>query len=150
MATLPAPTQSNLTTDVDLFPPQEQLTINRFADRVIGRKAFMYFIVPHQNGVVSLANRLEWIYFDLQTGRYDTLRPRLTLRVGGAVTHNAESESALAGTQEAASAGNAFYAGIDQLDSTRQSVRLPVLIRSIANVLIVAMLLGMVFILIKK
>lgn len=156
IATLPAPATPNATADVDVFPPEEQQTINRAGDGVTGQKSFTYFVVPHQNGAVSLANRFQWIYFNLETARYDTLRPRLTLQVGGrdpAAIRALQSLSAVAGIVQDGTpnpAGTSLYTGIEAMDSTGQPVNVPVLIRAIANVLIVLMLLGMVFIFFRK
>lgn len=157
IATLPAPATLSDSTAVDVFPPEERHTVNNEGNQVTGRKTFTYFIVPHHNGVVSLANRFQWIYFDPQTARYDTLRPHLQLKVGGsaeAMTANAGQPVDLLGTNgellKLTPGGDSLYAGIEALDSTRQPISIPVLIRSIANVLIVMMLLGMIFVFFKK
>lgn len=157
IATLPAPTTRNERTDMDIFPPEERHTLTHAGNQVTGRKSFTYFIVPHQNGLVTLADRFQWIYFDPQTARYQVLRPRLQLQVGGrslpsagnvalSITSTKISEEGASATP----AGNSLYAGIEAMDSTHQSISIPVLIRAVANVLIVIMLLGMIFVFFKK
>lgn len=143
IATLTPPTLSD-SSDVDIFPPEERQTINRIGGQISGRKSFSYFLVPHQNGVVQLANRFRWIYFDPQRNRYDTLRPRLRLRVGG----SAETvvDTVLANQLDSQS----LYAGIDRLDSSQQPILLADLVRIIANALLVLMLAGMIYVFIKK
>lgn len=155
IATLSAPVTVSATADVDIFPPEQRQVVNHFGDRVVGRKTFTYFIVPHQNGTLALANRLQWIYFDPQSARYDTLRPELTVQVGGsgatAKLSSSMSLSAINGTAESSQLANgSLYAGIEALDSTEQPINGPALIRAVANVMIVVMLVGLVFVFFKK
>lgn len=157
IAALPTPTAPVATADIDVFPPEEQHTLSRTDNRVTGHKTFTYFIVPHQNGLISLADRFQWIYFDPQTARYDTLRSKLRLSIGGnyAVANTNTSgqmaQSAVDGQDHPGDPGEgSIYAGIQAMDSTRQPINTGVLIRAIANVLIVLMLLGMVFVFFKK
>ncbi|MCK8491572.1 BatD family protein [Spirosoma sp. RP8] len=156
IATLPAPATLNDTTAVDIFPPKERHTIENNGTQVTGRKLFTYFIVPHQDGSIPLVNRFQWIYFNPHTARYDTLRPRAQLQVGGkgaGLLANATVQAALSGTTGEvvpATTGNSLYSGIEAIDSTQQSMSVPALIRSIANVLIVIMLLGVIFVFFKK
>ncbi len=157
IATLPAPVIQYEQAELDVFPPEERHSISHSGSEITGSKIFTYFIVPHQNGVVSLANHFQWIYFDPKTARYDTLRPRLELRVGDNGSVPLSNMNTLTGAAVAngeavpgAPVGNSLYAGIEAMDSTRQPISISVLIRSIANVLIVLMLFGMVFVLVKK
>ena len=155
IAALPAPTPPVEGINLDVFPPQERQTLNRLADRVTGRKTFTYFIVPRQNGLFSLAKWFQWIYFDPQTARYDTLRAGLQLRAGGSgptFVARAEGPVSASGVEAATavSAGNSLYAGIENMDSTRQPTSGPGLIRAGANLLILLMLLGMIFVFFKK
>lgn len=157
IATLSAPIELSKTADVDLFPPKERHTIRHGGSQVSGQKTFTYFIIPRQNGTVKLAEHFQWIYFDPQRARYDTLRPRLQVEVGGtsestlAATSAPAERTSVAGDQASASpSGVSLYAGIKALDSTQQPISIPVLIRAVANVLIVLMLLGMIFVFFKR
>ncbi len=154
IATLPAPVLLADSGNVDIFPPEERLTINRDGTQITGHKSFAYFIVPNQNGRVSLANRFQWVYFDPQSARYDTLRPRLTLRVGGVADPSDEAVStdeSVAGTSEKSSlAARSIYAGLKTQDSSEQPINQIELIRGLASVLIVLMLVGVIFIIVKK
>lgn len=143
IAALISPTLSD-SSDVDIFPPEERQTINRIGGQISGRKAFSYFLVPHQNGTVSLVSRFRWIYFDPQRAQYDTLRPRLRVRVGGPA--EAGMDTALANRL----ASQSLYAGIDRLDSSEQSMAVTDLVRVLANILIVVMLAGTIYIFFKK
>ncbi|GAB3733314.1 BatD family protein [Spirosoma lituiforme] len=157
IATLPAPGLLAGQSEIDVFPPEARHTITHGGNEVTGRKTFTYYIVPHQNGLVSLANYVQWVYFDPQRALYDTLRPQLQLQVGGngagvLTNTNIASSSVVTNgeTVPGAPVVNSIYAGVEGMDSTRQPVSIPVLIRSMANVLILVMLLGMVFVLVRK
>lgn len=157
VATLPAPVLLNEPAEADIFPPEEKHTLSHNGAKITGRKTFTYFIVPHQNGSIPLANRFQWIYFDPQTNRYDTLRPRVVLQVGD----NKLPESTKAFMPVSASVvvgeglpetamGTSLYTGLEAMDSTRQPISVPVLIRAVANVLIMLMLVGMIFVFFRK
>ncbi len=157
IATIPAPALVSENNELDIFPPEEKHAISHFGNQITGRKTFSYFIVPRQNGQVSLANHFQWIYFDPKTARYDTLRPKVRLQVGSKNTQDgsqpvilSDAASVSSETAQVASTDRSFYAGITAMDSTRQPIRISVLIRAIANVLIVIMLVGMVFVFFKK
>lgn len=146
---LPAPlVLSN--TDFDVFPPEIRQTVNRTNGPVTGQKTFRYFIVPKQNGQFSLGNTFQWVYFNPQTAQYDTLRSRLSVRVGGqtALTVDVARDSVRVDSTE--TGAGSIYSGLDQADSSRQPLNIPVLIRAIANVLIVVMLLGIIYVFFKK
>jgi hypothetical protein len=152
IATLPAPTLVNQVADFDVFPPEERHTVVQNGNQVTGHKTFTYFIVPHQNGLISLANHFQWIYFDPKTARYDTIQPHVDLLVGGK-KKAAGAQALIPGSQsetDGASAANSLYTGIDTMDSTQQPISISTLVRSIANVLILVMLLGMLVVFFKK
>lgn len=151
IATLPAPALINQVPDFDVFPPEERHTVVQNGNQITGNKTFTYFIVPHQNGRISLGKHFQWIYFDPRTARYDTIQPRVDLLVGGKKT--ATGTLALIPGDQAetdAPAANSLYAGIEAMDSTRQPVNISTLVRSIANVLILVMLLGILIVFFKK
>lgn len=153
ITTLPAPTIGEDQADMDVFPPEARQVIDRTDDRITGRKMFSYFLVPHQNGTFPLANRLQWVYFDPQRSRYDTLQPRLHLTVGGRQAVASATDTALGDLPDNTSvgqAGQSLYAGIERVDSTEQPIQIPQLIRALANVLIVLMLLGVIFVIFRK
>jgi hypothetical protein len=156
IATLPAPATLSDSSSTDIFPPEEQQLINRDGTRITGRKSFSYFIVPHRNGTVSLANRFQWVYFDPQSARYDTLRPRLSLRVGG-VADSSDGATVVATDEPITGSGKgtnlaarSIYAGLKTQDSQQQPLNPAQLIRLLASSLIVLMLVGVVFIIVKK
>ncbi len=156
IAALPAPAMSNTDSELDVFPPETRQVLNRTVAGVTGRKTFTYFLVPHQQSPIPLTGRFEWIYFNPRTGRYDTLQPATVLRVGNlnATTNlaNAGNASNIGADTTVTSTGSSgsIYDGIETLDSRRQPVSMAVLVRAAANVFIVLMLLGMIFVFFKR
>ena len=152
IATLPAPALVNQVSDFDVFPPEERHTVVQNGNQITGHKTYTYFIVPHQNGLISLANHFQWIYFDPRTARYDTIQPRVELQVGGKKRLAGAPALIPGGSPETdgVSVANSLYAGIEAMDSTQQPVSVSTLVRSIANGLIVVMLLGMLVVFFKK
>ena len=134
--------------EVDVFPPQVQDQIDRSDGQISGYKSFRYFLIPKQKGTLALAERFFWVYFDPQSGRYDTLRPQTVLRIGESSDDPAVGivpSDTLDGTGHPS-----IYAGLEQTDSTEQFINWPVLIRAAANVLIIVMILGTLFVFARK
>ncbi len=134
--------------EMDVFPPQIQEQIDHTDNRVSGYKSFSYYLIPKQKGTLALAKRFFWVYFDPQSGQYDTLRPQTVLRVGEASdepTVGIVPSDTLDGTGRPS-----IYAGLEQTDSSEQSINWPVLIRAAANVLIIVMILGTLFVFARK
>ncbi|XWW47458.1 BatD family protein [Fibrella sp. USSR17] len=134
--------------ELDVFPPQVQSYIGRTGDQVSGYKSFRYFLIPKQKGTLTLAKRFFWVYFDPQSGRYDTLRPQTVLTVGEAsdgLARGIVPSDTLDGTGRPS-----IYAGLEQIESTEQFINWPVLIRAMANVLIILMILGTLFVFARK
>ena len=134
--------------DLEVFPPTMQEQISRTDEQVSGYKRFRYFLIPKQKGTLALANRFFWVYFDPQTARYDTLRPQTVL----SVTNPGDSlTTGIVLTDTVTTNGrSSIYSGLEQTDSTRQSLNIPVLVRSLANVLIVLMILGTIYVYARK
>ncbi len=149
IAALPAPVVV-ANADFDVFPPEIRQTVSRTNGPVTGQKTFRYFIVPKQNGEFSLGNTFQWVYFNPQTAQYDTLRSRLSVRVGGQASLTADLARDSVRVDSTGTGAGSIYQGIDLADSSRQPLNIPVLIRAIANVLIVVMLLGIIYVFFKK
>ena len=125
----------------DVYAPEVQQTIRHANNQISGIKSFSYFIVPKQNGKYLMGDYFKWVYFDPVRNQYDTLRSVLKLDVGG---ENIEEETI------ANDNVGSIYANIEKLDSSKQSINIQEMIKQIANVLLVAMLIGMVFIFLNK
>nr|WP_266369410.1 BatD family protein [Tellurirhabdus rosea] len=127
----------------DIFPPEEKQEIERQEAPVTGYKRFRYLLVARQNGAVPLGRIFQYIFFNPQKARYDTLRSAITLRVGGAAA-DGETDTVQVGLP------GSIYTGIEKTDSLRQPINPHELIRVLANVSIVIMILGMLYLLWKK
>ncbi|MDN3687827.1 BatD family protein [Cyclobacterium jeungdonense] len=68
---------------LNTFDPNEQLQINRGRGKVTGMKEFGYFITLNEQEEVALKDHFEWIYFNPQLARYDTLIPQAIVQVTG-------------------------------------------------------------------
>ncbi len=150
IAALPPP-RVNSGPDFDVFPPEIHQVINRTGNAITGHKSFRYFLVPKQKGELPLGNTFQWIYFNPQTTRYDTLRSRLAMRVGGqGVTFGIPVPDSVQVSPAETEAQNSIYTGLGQIDSTHQPLNFPVLVRAVANVLIVVLMAGMIYVFFKK
>ncbi len=144
IATLPAPKQMS-DSELDIFPPETRHTVAYASGKVTGRTVFQYFLIARKNnGLLPLLNHFQWVYFDPQLARYDTLRPAMRLAVS--------SDAAVTTVVETAHANQtgSIYAGIEKLDSTDQPLNVPVLKQAIANVLVACMIIGILIAFFKK
>ncbi len=141
IASLPAPNLPQHA-GLDIFPPEESTSINRSGGTVRGYKRFRYLLVPRQNGVFPLKKLFQFIYFDPQRNRYDTLYATQRIQVGG-ISTTAED------TVQVSLPGS-IYTGIEKISSTNQPLNPQELIRIVANVLIMVMILGTIYLLWKK
>ncbi|KAB7732936.1 hypothetical protein F5984_03030 [Rudanella paleaurantiibacter] len=133
---------------LEALPAGSNQQINRLNGQVTGSKTFSYFLVPRRGGKLPLSSLFGLVYFDPQTARYDTLMPVTVLTVGEGASVGAPALATENGAQ--ANSIDALYAGLNQMDSTRQPLNWVVLARAIANVLLVLMILGMIFVFLRK
>lgn len=65
------------------FDPNEKQQINKGRGRITGFKEFSYFITLNEPEEVALKDHFEWVYFNPNLHKYDTLRPNAVLNVSG-------------------------------------------------------------------
>ncbi|MGF1638387.1 MAG: BatD family protein [Cyclobacteriaceae bacterium] len=70
-------------TDFDFYPPNIQQRVNRAGNRVRGSKVFNYHVIPGEPGEFDFSDMISWIYFNIDTKKYDTLRSDIRVRVEG-------------------------------------------------------------------
>jgi len=121
----------------DVYPPDSEQAISRHHGQVTGYKKFRYQLIPNRSGVFALGQIFELIFFNTATQKYDTLRSNLTVQVSG---------QALAQTGVVDKSPASFYTIIDTLDSKYTDINYQFIIKNITNFLIVAMLLGMIYV----
>jgi hypothetical protein len=133
---------------LETLPAQASQQIDRTGEQVIGSKTFGYFLVPRRGGTMDLSTVFGFIYFNLQTARYDTLRSKIRLQVND--TDLPGTPTTVAAEPEAANRADDLFVGLNKLDSTEEPLNLAVLTRAVANVLLVMMILGMIFVFLRK
>ena len=126
---------------LDIYTPDVDFTTTLQNRSIIEEKSYNYTLIPKQTGEVELKKMFYWIFFNPQKQRYDTLRSAIRLKVGGKDMENSEDPQV---------GSDLIYEGIENLDSTKQEFDYQKTIKSIANVLIILMLVGMIFIFRKK
>jgi len=67
----------------DFYEPNVKQSINREGGHVTGTKAFSYFMIPKEPGNYKLGDYFQWIFFNPQTKKYDTLRSHQVVNVTG-------------------------------------------------------------------
>lgn len=161
IASLPAPLWSNMSSTtnlsalspateagIEMLPAGTNQEIDRTGEQISGSKTFSYFLVPRRGGNLALSTVFGFIFFNLQTARYDTLRSQVRLQVGDMQPVGTLGLNTVWATQ--ANAADALYVGLNQMDSTQKPLNLTVLTKAIANVLLVLMILGMIFVFLRK
>ena len=115
----------------DFYPPDMNQTVQRSYEQVSGEKTFDYFIVAKQKGKYPLGRYFQWIFFNPSTARYDTLRSAKTITVAG---EDMQTVSVVD------SDARFVYENIEQLDTTEQYVDYQDIIRSLTNIVVLALL----------
>jgi hypothetical protein len=116
----------------EVYPPSVEQNIVRRNGQVRGSKAFSYYIVPNEPGTYRLGDLFEWVYFNPNTERYDTLISEVTLAVEGKSRKNE-----LISEQDVGS----FYDKIGRVDNTLAPRRGDNWQRLLANGLLISMLI---------
>lgn len=121
----------------DIYPPEIDWTVKRNSAGVTGEKSFEYFVVPRKDGKYSLSRYFQWIYFNSETARYDTLLSSKILEVRG-------EDYKLGNISLSGSMG--LYDNLETLDTTRNSINYKELIKNIANGVVIVLLLIVIWI----
>lgn len=116
----------------DFYVPE--IKDNIVSGRVSGERSFKYRIIPKDSGEYKLENYFFWVYFNTKKANYDTLKSNFKIKVSGQSIEDNTTEL-----------GN-IYKNIDQIDSSETEVDYRELVKNIANILIISMLAGSVFI----
>jgi hypothetical protein len=72
----------------EFYEPNIRMDIKRENGRVTGTKSFNYFLIPKEPGKYELKDYFQWIFFNPDAEKYDTLESRLTVYVSGESTKN--------------------------------------------------------------
>jgi hypothetical protein len=124
----------------DFFPPEIDDNQDPRDNRIINTKSFAFQIIPKRAGNFALEKYFQWIYFNTKKEQYDTLTSKITLDVEGETI----------ATSEAPSAVTSIYEGIEKEDSSEEPNNFIKILKDEANILIVIMLIGMIYVLIPN
>ncbi len=67
----------------DFYEPNVKQNINREAGRVSGTKSFSYFMIPKEPGTYKLGDYFQWVFFNPESKKYDTLKSQQVVTVAG-------------------------------------------------------------------
>ena len=137
ISAIQSPVLESNNTLFDVYPPDIEQGIGRRNGQVTGYKKFHYQLIPKRSGVFELGQIFELIFFNTNTEKYDTLRSNMTVQVSG---------QALAQTGVVDKSPASFYEIINESDSKYTDIDYQLIIKNITNFLIVAMLLGMIYV----
>jgi BatD DUF11 like domain len=120
----------------DFFPPKIIGTANPQNDKIITTKSLTFQIIPKRAGNFALEKYFQWIYFNTNTEKYDTLKSKVILGVTGQTIQTADTPTA----------ARTVYDGLENEDSSKEQNNFTKILKDEANILIVIMLVGMIYI----
>jgi hypothetical protein len=127
--------------NIEFYEPNVKQNINRENLRVTGTKSFNYFMIPKEPGTYRLGNYFQWVFFNPNSKRYDTLRSTQIVHVSGPSQKNLSIESNDLGP---------FYDRIDTADNTLRASSGKDGVQLAVNIFILLMLGGTAYLVFKK
>lgn len=124
----------------DFFPPEVDAINTPQNNKIISTKSFTFQIIPKRAGNFALDKYFQWVYFNTKTEKYDTLKSVLKIQVSGQSIQ----------TTDTPLAQTSVYDGLEQTDSSEEASNFKKLLKDEANILIVIMLIGIVYIFIPN
>ena len=128
--------QVNNDSTFDFFPPKIVSSANPQNDKIVTIKSLTFQIIPKQAGNFALDRYFQWIYFNTNTEKYDTLKSKIILGVTGQTIQTADTPIA----------GRTVFDGLENEDSSKEQSNFTKILKDEANILIVIMLVGMIYI----
>jgi hypothetical protein len=125
----------------EFYEPNVRQDINREHGRVTGTKSFNYFMIPKEPGQYNLGKYFQWVFFNPDKKKYDTLKSKLTAYVTGESKKNEAIESVDAGE---------FYDKIETSENKLQTLENSDWIKTALSVFTVVVLGASAFFLFKK
>jgi len=125
----------------DFYEPNMKQNIRREGGRVAGNKTFNYFMIPKEPGEFKLGDYFQWVFFNPNTKKYDTLKSQYTLRVAGESQKNQFIESTDPGS---------FYNRMDATDNQLKQTTSYDWMKITLNIFILMMLAGSAYLIFKK
>jgi len=125
----------------EFYEPNVKQNINREGGRVTGTKLFSYFMIPKEPGTYKLGDYFQWVFFNPQTKKYDTLKSQQIVNVTGESFKNQSIGSNDLGS---------FYDRIDATDNSLNSFSNSGWMKWTINILIVVLLGAAVYAVSRK
>ena len=125
----------------DIYSPNIRQDISRGQGRVRGTKSFSYYGIPNEPGDYKLADYLQFIYFNVKTETYDTLKSEIILNVTG---ESKKNEYILSNDM------GSFYDAMDIQSNELQNLNARDRMRSMANIAIFVLIGLIAFVMFKK
>ncbi len=119
----------------DFFPPKIIGNSDAQNDKIITTKSLTFQIIPKRAGNFVLDKYFQWIYFNTNTEKYDTLKSAIALSVSGQNIETADTP------KDAIS----VYDGLENVDSSIEENDFAKILKDQANIFIVIMLVGMIY-----
>lgn len=129
------------TTSFDFYEPNIKQNITRDIGHVSGNKSFSYFMIPKEPGTFNMGDYFQWVYFNPNTRKYDTLKSKQVVTVIGESQKNQAIESNNLGS---------FYDRADAADNTLKSAISQNGQKIALNVFILLILGASVFLIFRK
>ena len=125
----------------EFYEPNVRQNISRDKNRVTGSKSFSYYLIPREPGQFKLGDYFQWIYFNPNKEKYDTLKSKLTVYVTG---ESKKNESI-----QATDLGN-FYQKIDGTDNSLHTIKDVSWQKMFFNAFLLVMIGASVYLVVKK
>jgi hypothetical protein len=125
----------------EFYEPNVKQSINREGGHVTGTKLFSYFMIPKEPGTYRLGDYFQWVFFNPQTKKYDTLKSKQIVNVTGESFKNQSIGSNDLGS---------FYDRIDSADNTVNSFSNTGWMKWTINIFIMVLLAGSVYMVMRK
>ncbi len=125
----------------DFYEPNIRQNISRERNRVAGTKSFNYFMIPKEPGTYALGDYFNWVFFNPNSKKYDTLKSNYVLNVSGESQKNQFIESTDLGS---------FYDRMDATDNTLRSSPTNDWVKVALNAFIVTLLAASGYLIFRK
>lgn len=125
----------------EFYEPNVRMDIKREAGRVTGTKSFNYFLIPKEPGRYDLGKYFQWVFFNPEKEKYDTLASKLTVYVTGESTKNEVIE---------ANDDGSFYDKIQTADNSLTLIRENNWQQTVFGVFILLVLASSAYLVFKK
>lgn len=127
----------------DIYPPTVTQNISYINNKVYTKRALIFKLIPKQSGVVNLGELFYWPYFNPAKSTFDTLRSNIKLLVQD---KNIQSSN----IQTSSNDPFGVYQNLENTDTSQIPIDYQQILRNFANVILTLMLLGMIYIILKK